>query len=353
MRAAAASMLAVAALLALAGPASAQPVSCGQTITEDTTLEADLNCSEHGVVIGAPGITLDLGGHSINAAAIGIRNEGHDDVTIRNGQVGVDTRGIVFTGVTGSVIRDVDFSGLQHAIDLIDSDDNRIVDNTLMSVWLSLLSGSDGNVVRGNTIRAYEGFISVSQSSHNRLVENVVETSQDVAIGVSDGHHNRIARNTLGSSYLSVAILRAANDNEFVDNAVSARSTGPAAPGLEVLDGASRNLVARNTFLGNTVGASIASGADNLVRRNTATAGSGDGFLVGAPATGTVLQLNTAIGFGDDGIDVEAPGTLIKRNTANDNGDLGIEAVTGVIDGGGNRARGNGNPFQCLNVVCR
>jgi hypothetical protein len=24
-----------------------------------------------------------------------------------------------------------------------------------------------------------------------------------------------------------------------------------------------------------------------------------------------------------------------------------------VIDGGGNRARGNGNPFQCLNVVCR
>ena len=33
---------------------------------------------------------------------------------------------------------------------------------------------------------------------------------------------------------------------------------------------------------------------------------------------------------------------------ANDNGDLGIEAVSGVTDGGGNRARGNGNPAQCV-----
>ena len=352
MRAATASLLAAAALLALAAPASAQP-ACGQTITEDTTLEADLNCQEHGLVIGAPGITLDLAGHSINAAATAIRNEGHDDITIRNGQIGVDTRGIVFTGVSGSVIRDIDFIGLQHAIDLFDSDDNRIVGNTLLSVWMALQEGSDGNVVRDNTVRGYEGFIRVSESSHNRVVENVVESGQDTAIGVFASHHNRIARNTLATNYNTVATLRNSHDNEFVANAVSARPGGPASPGLEVLDGASRNLVARNTFFGNTVGASIVSGADNVLRRNSASGGSGDGFLVGAAATGTVLQLNTAIGFADDGIDVDAAGTLIRRNTANDNGDLGIEAVAGVVDGGGNRARGNGNPLQCLNVACR
>jgi parallel beta-helix repeat protein len=353
MRVAVASMLAAAALFALAASASAQPVTCGQVITEDTTLEADLNCTEDAIVIGAPGIELDLGGHTVSSYATTIRNDGHDDVTIRNGRVFVDTRGIVFNGVTGSLIRDVSFEGLQHAIDLIDSDGNRIVHNNLLGVWLSLLSGSDGNVVRGNTIRAYEGFIRVWDSSHNRLVENVVESSQEVTVALSRGHHNRIARNTLATSYLTAVRLSASNDNEFVANAVSARSTGPAAPGLEVLDGASRNLVARNTFLGNTIGASIASGADNVLRRNTATAGSGDGFLVGAPAAGTVLERNTALGFGDDGIDVDAPGTLIERNTANDNGDLGIEAVAGVIDGGGNRARGNGNVFQCVNVFCR
>jgi parallel beta-helix repeat protein len=353
MRIAGASMLVLAAVLALAASASAQPVSCGQTITEDTTLEADLNCSNDAIVIGAAGITLDLGGHAISAGATGIRNNGYDDVRIRNGRVLVDTRGIVFNGVSGSVIRDVSFEGLQHAIDLVDSDGNRIVDNSLLSVWLSLLSGSDGNVVKGNTIRAYEGFILVSESSHNRLVENLVESGQDATIRVNQGHQNRIARNTLATNYLTAVSLRASNDNEFVANAVSARSDGPAAPGLELLDGGSRNLVLRNTFHGNTVGAVIASGADNVLRRNRASAGTGDGFLVEAAATGTVLDRNAAAGFGDDGFDVDAPGTLIERNSANDNGDLGIEAVAGVIDGGGNRARGNGNPFQCVNVFCR
>jgi hypothetical protein len=34
------------------------------------------------------------------------------------------------------------------------------------------------------------------------------------------------------------------------------------------------------------------------------------------------------------------------------NGDLGIEAVEGVIDGGGNRASENGDARQCVNVTC-
>jgi hypothetical protein len=56
---------------------------------------------------------------------------------------------------------------------------------------------------------------------------------------------------------------------------------------------------------------------------------------------------------GDDGIDVRAPGTTVTRNTANANHGLGISAVPGVIDGGGNRAAGNGDPAQCINLACR
>jgi hypothetical protein len=54
----------------------------------------------------------------------------------------------------------------------------------------------------------------------------------------------------------------------------------------------------------------------------------------------------------DDGIDVDALDATLTGNTAHDNGDLGIEAVSGVVDGGGNRAWANGDPTQCLNVVC-
>ncbi len=43
----------------------------------------------------------------------------------------------------------------------------------------------------------------------------------------------------------------------------------------------------------------------------------------------------------------------LVANRASSNFDLGIEAIAGVLDGGGNRAFGNGDPLQCMNVACR
>lgn len=39
-------------------------------------------------------------------------------------------------------------------------------------------------------------------------------------------------------------------------------------------------------------------------------------------------------------------------NTANRNQNHGIDAVTGTVDGGGNRASGNAIAPHCLNVIC-
>jgi hypothetical protein len=64
-----------------------------------------------------------------------------------------------------------------------------------------------------------------------------------------------------------------------------------------------------------------------------------NGILVDNGATGTLVVRNRAIGNGDDGIDVDAPATTLTHNIANHNHDLGIEAVPGVIDGGGNTPR--------------
>ena len=60
------------------------------------------------------------------------------------------------------------------------------------------------------------------------------------------------------------------------------------------------------------------------------------------------LQGNRTDRNGDDGIDVESDKVLLVENRARWNTDLGIEAVAGVLDGGGNRALGNGNLLQCL-----
>ncbi len=84
------------------GRAPASHVACGDTITADTTLDSDLSdCPNHGIVIGADDITLDLNGHRIDGDGtpapgcnprkefcdIGVFNKGHDGVTMRNGSV--------------------------------------------------------------------------------------------------------------------------------------------------------------------------------------------------------------------------------------------------------------------------
>ena len=100
-------------------------------------------------------------------------------------------------------------------------------------------------------------------------------------------------------------------------------------------------------------------GDDNAVITNTVSgltviSGNVEQFPEGISVTGSgnTLRGNTADHNAGDGIHILAAGNLLRANVANDNGTYGIEAVTGVIDGGRNRASGNGNPAQCLNIVC-
>jgi len=66
-----------------------------------------------------------------------------------------------------------------------------------------------------------------------------------------------------------------------------------------------------------------------------------------------LLRRNFAVASGDDGFDIESRTAKLAGSRAVRNGDLGIEAVHGVIDGGGNRAAHNGARRQCRNIACR
>jgi large repetitive protein len=52
------------------------------------------------------------------------------------------------------------------------------------------------------------------------------------------------------------------------------------------------------------------------------------------------------------GFQIIGSGILVTDNTANNNAQYGINTAPGTIDGGGNRASGNGNAQQCVNVTC-
>ena len=74
-------------------------ITCGQVITDDTTLQADLICppgTESAIIIGASNVTLDLGGHTVSGyvPGNGVFSINQEGLTIKNGVINGFTYGV-------------------------------------------------------------------------------------------------------------------------------------------------------------------------------------------------------------------------------------------------------------------
>jgi parallel beta-helix repeat protein len=328
-----------------AGSASATHVQCGDVITQDTTLDSDLsNCPGNGVVIGAKGIRLNLAGHTIDGSGFppgpstGVDNTGgFDNVTIENGTITDFRYGVEFRNVDASTVIGIDVRETLGAIKLTFSAANVIERSTLTgnATGIQLSDGANRNTIARNMfvendfgifVLPLEGTVP-PQPAEGDVIERNAFSGNGKAIDIPAGNLNSIDRNTIDSSS-SLAI--------------------------DVGSG-SGNSITRNDIADNELGIRVAGQArDATVAQNAVIDSAQDGIVVGPIVQGViVVESNVSSGNGDDGIDVDTTHALITKNTANDNVDLGIEAVPGVSDGGGNKARGNGNPLECLNVVCK
>jgi parallel beta-helix repeat protein len=338
-------LIALLASLALlpVGAAQANHVQCGDVITQNTTLDSDLtDCPGNGVVIGADNITLDLAGHTIDGVPFqsldGVNVDAHDGVQVENGSVQQFNDGIALRNandgrVHGVRAREV-FSGV-------------------------LLKYADRNQVDWNDATAYSAGIEVADASqanlieHNLLLHNpngVLLKPQDV--NPTAPHDNTIVRNTISDGQYGIWVWFA-NSNSFERNTIDSNSEY----GVLVTFTSGFNTFDRNRLKGNEDGISVLGQAENtIVTRNRISHSVEDGIevaTIGYVQRGATIEGNVSTSNGDDGIDVDTADAVIAKNTANFNSDLGIEAVPGVTDGGGNKARGNGNPAQCVNVRCR
>jgi parallel beta-helix repeat protein len=196
---------------------------------------------------------------------------------------------------------------------------------------------SDRNVVSDNDVAA----ISVSGTllgtpGENGVDENVIVRNRVANAGAAWGiqigqscHRNVVEDNDVSGAYVGIQIALDCSDNVLRGNHM-------------------RDAVTHGIVVGNSP---YALGA-NLVEDNVTRDGGQDGILVEETANGTVLRGNVAFRNGDDGLDVRSAATSVADNRAHHNADWGIVAVPGVFDAGGNRAWGNGQPAQCLNVTC-
>ena len=367
--------VAAAILLVLATPASATHVQCGDTLTSDTTLDSDLvDCHPIGVQVIGPDITLDLNGHTIDGqrAGYGVWSF-RDGFDIKNGTVREFALGVVFDGnletsghqVTGTAIADTDIAldasntnGIVLAGNLITSfrffgirltgDEALVAGNLFEGDGAALITGpfggNDDNVVTGNHFVGPRTGGGGLNGDRNLVSANVL---QGVSGGFAvTGTGNLVTLNTATGTG-GVGLSSSVGANEITQNDVTGF-------GLGIVAGGDGVAVTENNVTEAGTGILVDQGAGAEVSRNLVRATTGDGIFISAATADVLVSRNDASrSRTDDGIDVESPATTITRNRAYRNRDLGIEAVAGVTDGGGNKARGNGNRLQCTGVRCR
>lgn len=324
---------------------------------------------------------------------------GYAGVTIKNGAVTGFGSGVELRGAVGNVVRDLSASGNRTGINLIDAVESRVRKNTLSGNGLGMFVSNEGTpdrngsnrLTRNLVLRNGSGVV-VEGSDGNRISDNSAIDNLDEGIGLDGSrgnridsnaisgscnaimlHHaseNRVARNLLtGNRCAGIEATDGDHDNRFEQNVIS-RNGGDGivaegsqrivgnttfengASGITVACEPEECLVRRNVSYGNVEGIVVRGFGNTLVERNFAIDNARDGIRLSEYGAGAKVLRNTARQNGDDGIDVDDPATTLTRNTATKNLDFGIDAVPGVIDGGGNRARGNGNPAQCANVGC-
>jgi parallel beta-helix repeat protein len=395
------SLLLAAGALALSAPsAAATPtLRCGQTITRDTRLTADLvNCPATGITIDANNVTLDLNGHTVDGvgresgvvipAGIAIA-AGRRGVSVSGGTIRDFVDGLhVFDGGAHTLLRDLTVTQNVDFGILVEGSSDTVIAGTRATHnrWGILLTRSHGGTVTRNKAsgNGADTGILLFDETNDTVADNQVEDN-DIGIAlIGGGGRNAVLRNRVthnAGSAIDVSdsgnLIEAnhshdnghgvtlagteANDNVVRGNVITATGRSnpePGGLGITVADGASRNRIERNVVTGGAGPAIFVTEIEtddiasrNAIVGNVANSKAYTGIFVGRLTAGTLVAHNTAWGNPLDGIEITAPATTVTANLAFRNGRNGIIAVPGVTDGGGNHAFGNGIA-QCIGIAC-
>lgn len=290
--------------------------ACGSTITQDTTLTADIGpCPNNGLIIGADNITLNLNQHHIfgtpnTGDGVGVLLTGRSGVTVTGGTVRAFDAGVLIEGGSGNSVDNMavlDNIGRATAFPP-DFPASPAIPGTRAGDGIAIES-SRGNRIKGNIVRnngpfAGIGLYTLIDSDHPRTTA-----------GPSSGNlieGNLVEDNIVGRTNLG-----------FTDN-----------DGIRLENNSSGNFILRNTVRRNGLdGIALFAGSSfNNVQYNTVNDNGffrvatrrGSGIILFNNANGNQVNGNTVFNNADNGIVLQGP----LRN-----------AVTGAVTPGANGNR--------------
>lgn len=256
--------------VAAAGPASAQTLACGTTITSSVTLTQDIDCSHapgvNALTIDAAGVTVNLNGHRIlgpgsSGGSSGIIS-GYSDLTVENGSISNFTQDVQVAGGSGLVLRNLAITsstggygvhaiGLSHA-----SIHNLYVGDLGIGIWLD--HSQDSTVSRNYLADPDTGLWDLDGTS-NIWSANAVRNAVDTGI---------LAQGTTGAVIRSNTVAGgAAADGIGNDGATGSLVTGNLLSDLHygIFDQSSSNgTIARNRGFGDTQGIFVTNSTDKV-----------------------------------------------------------------------------------------
>jgi nitrous oxidase accessory protein NosD len=308
-------------------------VTCGMTVTSSVTLTSDLTCAGNGLVVGADNITINLNGHRLsgNGTGAGIGAISHAGLSVLNGAI----------------------DRFEGGVRLFNAHDVFALRMALLGNRTGLEAVSTNRVtVRDTAVVGNRGGVATSQTFRMLYQRVVVADNQGTGINIFQGGSDQITDSFIGRQPTGIVIDDLATGpetilrNVFLNNGIGLQF-GTASHGFVVARNSSvtSNQFVNNGAAGLLVMARIGSLAGTVVSNNR--------FVHNGYHPNGVTDLGGTVV--DDGANIfVAPGVgglTVSGNGADTNSDYGIEAV-GVVDGGGNHAKGNGNPAQCLGVKC-
>jgi parallel beta-helix repeat protein len=329
----------VAVLFTAPKDALAAHVQCGDLVTQDTRLDSDLtNCPAFGLVIRDNDVDLDLAGHVVSGAsdAAGILIQAKN-VSVRNGRI---------EGFSWAVLT------------------NLAEDVTVEDVRAS--RNRDGGFACGDSRNCYFLRNAVSEAPVGFDMDNGDFPDSVLVVRGSIAEVSGIGVRSVGAVvHLSTNLIRGGTTGVLVSSGHGFSAYGSVVTGNRVTDNAQdgvlllndggftvrNNRILRNGLDG--IRGPLAGSPDNVIVANTVIDNGHDGIYL--DASNSLVARNRGDRNGDDGIELHGspPSLTVTGNQANWNADLGIEALGAIHDGGGNRAKHNGNPAQCIGVSCR
>lgn len=214
--------------------ALAASIGCGGVLTRSVVLSHDLlNCTGNGLVIGAGGSTVDLGGHTVDGTlsdhSVGVKNVGHANVIVKHGAVREFDRGVQLLGAAGNQLRGLMVS--QNSSDGIDlnhaaptrSSAVRSARTSPASGWRTAPAGTWWPMDRpGQRRRRHPA----AGATNNRVTANIVNsngssahpfTGQILLVGANRNRNRNDANDASVSSTIAIVLLRS-DHHQIVGN---------------------------------------------------------------------------------------------------------------------------------------